>query len=244
MPAPELLLQGLGISRPEQIELDVIAWTRGLEIEFRHMNGCDARIVGRGDRGVLTVNSRQTPERQRFSVAHELGHWELHRGALMLCRDDDIDIPRAQARAHERDADAFAAALLMPAYLFVPAFEESTSRDPWRTVMRLSEVFRTSLLATAFRTVNLGLWDGWLVCHSATGRNWFRAAPSRLQDAFPRRDLDPRTPAFDAVYAKRAPRAVLELPADTWFEHAHRRRIIEATRIYGDSALSFIRFLA
>jgi IrrE N-terminal-like domain len=76
--------------------------------------------------GEIWVNAdeaRQWPARRRFTIAHELGHWRLHRGAderAVFCRSDSI-APEAQTRGQlpptEDEANAFAAALLMPAPL-------------------------------------------------------------------------------------------------------------------------------
>lgn len=121
MKTPETLLRSLGIDSAADIELETIAWSCGLVVQYAPLNGCDARIVGKGDRGVLTVNSAQSPARRRFSLAHELGHWQLHRGRLMLCRAEEIEGSISEARGLEMDADRYAAALLMPRYLFLPA---------------------------------------------------------------------------------------------------------------------------
>src|SRR5205085_1186989 len=78
------------------------------------------------DRGEIWVNAdeaRQWPARRRFTIAHELGHWRLHRDAderAVFCRSGSI-APEAQPRDQlppaEDEANAFAAALLMPAAL-------------------------------------------------------------------------------------------------------------------------------
>ena len=115
MTTPEHLLRELGITSPNEIDVEVIAWHCGLEVQYKELRSCDARIVGAGDRGVLSVDVNRSPERKRFSVAHEIGHWQLHRGQIMMCRADEIDVGKKSNSAHERDADAFAAALLMPA---------------------------------------------------------------------------------------------------------------------------------
>jgi hypothetical protein len=77
--------------------------------------------------GEIWVNAdeaRQWPARRRFTIAHELGHWRLHRGAdehAVFCRSttiasDDTDA-RARIPAVEDEANVFAAAVLMPARL-------------------------------------------------------------------------------------------------------------------------------
>ena len=78
------------------------------------------------DRGEIWVNAQEAeewPARRRFTIAHELGHWELHRhgGQGVYCRSSVVDVDEAEESATsagpEEEANAFAAALLMPAHL-------------------------------------------------------------------------------------------------------------------------------
>jgi Zn-dependent peptidase ImmA (M78 family) len=76
-----------------------------------------------GEIWVNAAEARQWPARRRFTIAHELGHWRLHRDAherAVFCRSGSI-APEAQTRGQlppaEDEANAFAAALLMPAPL-------------------------------------------------------------------------------------------------------------------------------
>ena len=78
------------------------------------------------DRGEIWVNAseaRQWTTRRRFTIGHELGHWCLHRGgeAGVYCRasviDPNLTEPESPLPEVEREANAFAAALLMPAPL-------------------------------------------------------------------------------------------------------------------------------
>jgi hypothetical protein len=76
--------------------------------------------------GEIWVNAdeaRRWPPRRRFTIAHELGHWRLHRDVeerAVFCRSGSI-APEAQTREQlppaEDEANAFAAAVLMPAAL-------------------------------------------------------------------------------------------------------------------------------
>jgi hypothetical protein len=80
------------------------------------------------DRGEIWVNSeegREWPPRRRFTIGHELGHWVLHRTGIgaTFCRESYVDVPdepaveRPPLPVTEEEANAFAAALLMPARL-------------------------------------------------------------------------------------------------------------------------------
>lgn len=83
-------------------------------------------LPARGEIWVNAEDARRWPPRRRFTISHELGHWELHRTGqqTLFCRAgyvDPADLPAADSRPArpptEEEADAFAAALLMPAPL-------------------------------------------------------------------------------------------------------------------------------
>ncbi len=82
------------------------------------------------DRREIWVNAdeaRDWPGRRRFTIGHELGHWCMHRehGEPIYCRAGAIaeEGDRPERPLSEREADAFAAALLMPAQLMRREYE-------------------------------------------------------------------------------------------------------------------------
>jgi IrrE N-terminal-like domain len=88
--------------RAKEIELDAIAWIKGAVVNYRPMDGCEARIVGTTRRAVISVNSLSMPERRRFSLAHEIGHWHHHRGRILFCGKDEVCNFRDDALNPER----------------------------------------------------------------------------------------------------------------------------------------------
>ena len=80
-------------------------------------------LPARGEIWVNAGEARRWPPRRRFTIAHELGHWRMHRGAehAVFCRTAAVEpAPADDAPAPppaEQEANAFAAALLMPARL-------------------------------------------------------------------------------------------------------------------------------
>ena len=45
----EKLLQSVGITKPAEIDLELIAWHCGAEVTYRELDGCEAKIIGFGD---------------------------------------------------------------------------------------------------------------------------------------------------------------------------------------------------
>jgi Zn-dependent peptidase ImmA (M78 family) len=70
-------------------------------------------LIRKDGAALIGINSTDTPRRQRFTIAHEIGHFFLHPTNEVL-----VDYRRSSKGTHrtpkEREADIFAASLLMP----------------------------------------------------------------------------------------------------------------------------------
>lgn len=241
----EQLLQQLGITEPDEIDLEAIALTQGARVRYRPLDGCEARILGRGDQAIITVNSRSSERRQRFSIAHELGHWRWHRGRLLVCRTDEIGAAGKQRPEIERVADGYAADLLMPHYLFQPV-SASYNKLTFKTVADIAEAFDVSLTAAAIRLVETGHSSSLLVCHGRNGRKWFTRSPDIPDRWFPQDMLDAASFAFDILFGDnpddRMPR---RMGAEAWFDRAEadRYELFEQTvRVGADEILTLLLF--
>jgi Zn-dependent peptidase ImmA (M78 family) len=113
---------------------------------------------------VVGVNTAHHPRRQRFTVAHELGHYRLrHKGEVIVDSGIRVNMRDANSRnasAHEeREANAFAAALLMPAELLQRHLRELVARNVSQTriVTDLARHFDVSEEAMHYRLLNLGM---------------------------------------------------------------------------------------
>lgn len=149
MTPAEALLQELGITEPEEIDLETIAYHVGARVRFRPLCGCEAHILGCGGHAIITVKHDSSARRKRFSIAHELGHWRFHRGKTLVCRVDEYR-PR-DAQSPEKAADGYAADLLMPRYLFAPR-ASALGRIAFDSIGRVAEAFKTSLSVTVLVT--------------------------------------------------------------------------------------------
>jgi hypothetical protein len=83
-------------------------------------------VAGMIDRteGMVCVARNLPPEQRRFTLAHEIGHLVLHPKHINLHRDRPIGQHRPHSRRpwYEREADVFAAELLMPSRLLTEIF--------------------------------------------------------------------------------------------------------------------------
>jgi hypothetical protein len=208
------------------------------------LDGCEARIVGYGSNAIITVDDRKPRTRQRFSTAHELGHWKYHRGLHLACRPDEIAESRENSFNPERVADFYAADLLLPRYLFIPRAAELRVCS-FETVETLSGEYSTSVPATAIRLVEYGPEPAMLVCHGPNGRKWFHRPREIPQRWFPRDDLGAESSAMDVLYGRNRFNSRRSIGAEAWFDRrdASRFEIDEdCFRMSDDEILTLLIF--
>jgi Zn-dependent peptidase ImmA (M78 family) len=216
--AAERILIGLGISDPKEIDLEAIAWSRGALVEYRPLDRCDATIVGSARKAIIAVNSRSSPERRRFSIGHELGHWHHHRGRILFCGNKDVENPEDDALNPERHADRFASDLILPNYLLHPRLRK-IKRLTLAAVRDIRDEFAASITATLIKIALYNRFPLVVVCHNKKKRRWFRRADMVPNWWFPLGQLDRATFAADMLFNGAAeqnwPR---KIGADAWFD--------------------------
>lgn len=212
------MLKALGIERPEDIDLEAIAWEHGAVVKYRPLDRCEATIVGGERRAIITVNSRAIPRRQRFSLAHEIGHWHHHRGQILFCGAAEIGNPAHGPLDPESQADQFASDLLLPDFMIRPRLLKM-KRLVLATAREIAEEFDVSLTATLLKIVESNRFPVIVVCHNKQRRRWFRAAPMVPKWWFPKDDLDAESIAFEMLFGGAAEISYAQrIGAEAWFE--------------------------
>lgn len=215
--AAERILIGLGIAAPAEIDLEAIAWSRGALVEYRPLDGCDARIIGSAQKAVIAVNSRNSPRRRRFSIGHELGHWHHHRGRVLFCGSDDVENPRDDALNPERHADEFASDLILPNYLLNPRLKK-IKRVTLDVVREIGDEFVSSLTATLLKIVWSNRFPIVVACYNKNKRRWFKRAQMIPGWWYPNEQLDRATFAGDMLFNGTAEQTwPRKIGADAWF---------------------------
>lgn len=139
------------------VPVEQLAIRCGVMVIYRPFPDSLSGLVFALDEGaVIGINEDHHRNRQRFSLAHELGHFllEHHQAGD---DGDGLHIDTAEGTTPgfdwqaEREANDFAAELLMPRKLLSRAFE--SAREP----EQLAAQFEVSKLAMGYRLVNLGL---------------------------------------------------------------------------------------
>src|SRR5262249_31021372 len=151
--------------------IEAIAYHCRAIILYEPLSGCEANIVGRGDRAIITVNSNALRTRQRFSAGHELGHWMRDRGQVAFgCALEQMD-SHWTANNPETRANHFASDLLLPTKLFAPLAKDRPITV--ETLRDLGQAFEMSLTATAIKLVRFGSFPSMVLYYKNAERKWF-----------------------------------------------------------------------
>jgi hypothetical protein len=215
--SPEQILSLLGITEPEDLDIEAIAYACGATIVPQPLTGCEANIIGFGDRAIITVNSNSIPTRQRFSAGHELGHWMKDRGQSAFgCLDSQIDSEWTAHNAETR-ANRFASDLLLPVGMFAPRAKGRPMT--LETVGDLAAVFRMSQTATAIRLVNYGSFPAMLIYYAQGRRKWFLRPSNDIPSSFwPPEQPDLHSLAASLLANRFIDSKAGDVRADRWFE--------------------------
>ena len=159
--ARKLLIES-GVHVP--VDVEVVAGFLGLSVVDEDLeDSVSGMLVVKDGHGVIGVNGHHHVNRRRFTTAHEIGHYRLHRkcasvfvdAAPVFYRDDASS---AGTKQQEIEANAFAAELLMPEDHLrerVDGMELDLYDDA--TVFKLARSFGVSAQALTIKLVRLGL---------------------------------------------------------------------------------------
>jgi hypothetical protein len=147
------ILKKLMIEAPAEIDLAAVAGILGgLTIEEGGIEGAEGRILW-GERGAaIRVKAGLWPGRKRFTLAHEIGHFVLHRQNRQGRFDTGHQLAIWNEANEEAEANVFASELLMPDYLFTPRLKRQS--PSFRNLDGLAEEFQASRLSTALQYVH------------------------------------------------------------------------------------------
>ncbi len=153
--AAQKLMLECGIDDPTEFPLDLILYGRGATLIEKPLNNSEGRIVFGKKKAIITVNANIAYSgKRRFVIAHELGHFEMHKNVIQVHNDTDATLEFFKNGHHETEANEFASELLMPEHLFLRECKgKKFSPDLLR---QLSESFQTSVTSTVYKYFELG----------------------------------------------------------------------------------------
>lgn len=114
-------------------------------------SGISGQIKPQDGSFVISVNRHDSSRRQRFTVAHEIAHYLLHRDQIGNGIQDDVLYRSSLSDQKEAEANRLAAEILMPKAKVERELENLRDLQESERVVKLSEMFEVSEVAMRIR---------------------------------------------------------------------------------------------
>lgn len=159
----QLLIDNAIVKIPTPLEH--IATLINAEVKYSNLSGAELSgfAYNKDNLKVIGVNRTESPERQRFTIAHELGHLFLHdnlslnydQGGVMMFRNGHSSEGKD---LREIEANTFAAELLMPESTLRSDLAQEGAIDlinDMGLIARLATKYQVSVTAMSIRLATL-----------------------------------------------------------------------------------------
>lgn len=151
IPNPHSILEE---SRKMPYPLDIEALIKKYQIKILKED-MDYDISGyiekRGKNWMIGINKYHSKKRQRFTMAHELGHYVLHRNNIGIKHEDMVLFRNNEVNPMEVEANNFASELLIPREEFKKHIADGVTK-----ISDLSEKFDVSISAIRYKAYKMG----------------------------------------------------------------------------------------
>lgn len=147
------IIQKYGFDQMVPVDLLKIALDNGIEVKNAEFKNSDIAgiLYKKNGKTIIFVSSSDPDNRKRFTVAHELGHYFLHPSTEDVLQVEYRTNGKNGDPQKEKEANCFAAALLMDEVLVKSLWNDLKS------VQSLAEIFKVSFAAMSYRLNNLEL---------------------------------------------------------------------------------------
>lgn len=133
------------------VDIEQVAKWQNINIVYDQMDSSISGYLKMVDgQWVIGVNRLHNPKRQRFTIAHELGHYYMHKEKNVAFEDTTF-FRNNDSTSIEYSANEFAANLLMPEDRVKAAIKSGV-----KSIEKLSTIFNVSVAAIKYRVVALG----------------------------------------------------------------------------------------
>lgn len=219
------IINEFGICSPEHIRVHDIAFAKGATVLEKPVVGAAASLVTLKGKAVIRIPPNDNEERQRFSIAHELGHLIMDHVTSIQKVCTDTDMLNWYQSSVETQANFFASELLLPAQLVTPRCDvEIVNFD---VAKEIAKNFRTSLTATVIKFVRL-CPERCAVVYSTNGViKWCYKSHDWWPFIRVGQKLDGRTLAYDFFAGRAMESDPQEVDADAWVESTKIDELVE-----------------
>jgi Zn-dependent peptidase ImmA (M78 family) len=184
-----------GITHPLDLSLETILNSKSILLKDEPMDGADGRIIMNERNAVITINSNIGFEtKKRFAIAHELGHFELHKNIRKVYNDTQATFDQWYQSSfgnEETEANEFASEFLMPTPLF--AKECHKKKFGPDVIDHLAKTFQVSKTATVLKFVKAGNHPVFVVCCQDNKMKWWKKSDDFYYYSLFERDAAPPT---------------------------------------------------
>lgn len=134
------------------VAVGAIAKDFGITVLKSTMPGSISGEIRETDAGItIKVNRHDVKERQRFTIAHEIAHYLLHRDRLVGGITDDVLYRSRLSDELEWEANRLAADIIMPVELIQSCLQENMNSRPDDRYKIVADQAEVSLAAIKIR---------------------------------------------------------------------------------------------
>lgn len=134
------------------IKLEKVAEYENIEVRYEDLPSAESGYFKAQDgKCVIGINKKHNVRRQRFTFAHELGHFYLHRGSQSnVVYEDEVFFRIENSSSIEFAANEFAARLLIPEERLTEMINKGMT-----DLKELADFFDVSMPAMKYRVLSL-----------------------------------------------------------------------------------------
>lgn len=202
---------------PPCVDLNELARSLKLAVFEVHTDSFDGALLCSRNRlsGRILVNAALREEgRKRFTIAHEIGHFIIHRERQISCLPSDIARWEDGRANPERQADSFASELLLPS---AEVLKQVGAEWPsFQLVISLADFFGASMTATARKYCEIATQECAVVWSVDGIIKWMHPASRFRHWITTGSELSSGTLARQMLDGAIVPTGMQEIPAEAW----------------------------
>jgi IrrE N-terminal-like domain len=214
-----------------------IAGELRLKVKEEDLDGCEGLLIRPKGvaRGIIAIKkSIRSESRKRFTIAHEIGHFVLlgHDEAGSICGQKDIESWKDRSNPKEREANDFAAELLIPTVVVKANLSRTT--PSLSAVESVANECAASLSASAWKYCDLTSEQCAIVWSEHRKVSWSRRSPEFPFFIGKGQSIEQASYASNCFNGEKVPAAPEPVPADAWIDSFNLK---EGSVIYEESRL-------